>query len=137
MIITEKKLWSLSQFFFNLFFNPFTPSNFTKKCVLKLTESFFWPLCGHKELKLTKKPFTGHTVCGLLIQMQNITFWSSGMHRKQNYGCFRGDWIREMYGHLSGKFVCIPEKKIFFLTSNVEQFPTHRIWPHVFHASHI
>ena len=39
----------------------------------------------YKELKLTTKLFAGRTVCGLLIQMQNIHLWSSGMHRKQNF----------------------------------------------------
>ena len=39
----------------------------------------------YKELKLTTKLFAGRTLCGLLIQMQNISLRSSGMHRKQNF----------------------------------------------------
>ena len=47
---------------------------------------FEWPLPYYKELKLTRKPFTGHTLHSLLIQMQiNISLGSSGMRRKQNY----------------------------------------------------
>ena len=45
----------------------------------------FWSLSCYKELKLTTKPFTGCTVRSLLIQMQNISLWSLGMHRKQNF----------------------------------------------------
>ena len=39
----------------------------------------------YKELKHTKKLFTGHALGSLLIQMQNISFRSSGMCRKQNF----------------------------------------------------
>ena len=53
------------------------------------TRAVFWSLSCYKELKLTIKPFTGHTLHSLLIQMQNISLWSSGMHRKQNF------WHRE------------------------------------------
>ena len=47
----------------------------------------FRSLSCYKELKLTIKlhVFTGHTVQGLLIQMQNISLQSSGMCRKQNF----------------------------------------------------
>ena len=45
----------------------------------------FWSLSCYKEVKLTTKPFTGHTLYGLLIQMQNISLCSLGMHRKQNF----------------------------------------------------
>ena len=55
----------------NLLINPFAPGNFAEKGVLKLVE-WFSSLSGYKELKLTTKLFTGHTLCGLLIQMQNI-----------------------------------------------------------------
>ena len=44
----------------------------------------FWSLSCYKELKLTTNRFTGGTLRGLLIQMQNISLRSSGMHRKQN-----------------------------------------------------
>ena len=53
------------------------------------TRAVFWSLSCYKELKLTIKPFTGHTLHSLLIQMQNISLWSSGMHRKQNFGTGR------------------------------------------------
>ena len=45
----------------------------------------FWSLSCYKELKLTTNPFTGRTLHGLLIQMQNISLRSSGMRRKQNF----------------------------------------------------
>ena len=45
----------------------------------------FWSLSCYKELKLTTNPFTGRTLHGLLIQMQNIGLRSSGMRRKQNF----------------------------------------------------
>ena len=38
-----------------------------------------------KELNFTINPFTGHTLRGLLIQVQNISLGSSGMGRKQNF----------------------------------------------------
>ena len=41
-------------------------------------------MCGKKELEHNTKPFTGRTLRGLLIQLQNISFRSSGMRRKQN-----------------------------------------------------
>ena len=45
----------------------------------------FWSLSSYKELKLITNRFTGRTLHGLLIQMQNISLRSSGMHRKQNF----------------------------------------------------
>ena len=45
-----------------------------------------WSLPAYKTPKLTTKLFTGHTLGGLLIQMQTITFQSSDMRRKQNSG---------------------------------------------------
>ena len=45
----------------------------------------FWSLSCYKELKLTTNWFTGRTLRGLLIQMQNISLRSSGMRRKQNF----------------------------------------------------
>ena len=47
-----------------------------------------WSLSGYKELKLTTNRFTGRTLRGLLIQMQNISLRSSGMRRKQNFEDF-------------------------------------------------
>ena len=45
----------------------------------------FWSLSCYKGLKLTTNRFTGRTLGGLLIQMQNISLRSSGMRRKQNF----------------------------------------------------
>ena len=57
-----------------------------KRCFkCKASQAIFWPLPSYKELKLTTKPFTGCTLSGLLIPMQNISFQSSGMCRKQNF----------------------------------------------------
>ena len=45
----------------------------------------FWALSCYKELKLTTKLITGRTLCSLLIQMQHVSLWGSGMRRKQNF----------------------------------------------------
>ena len=50
----------------------------------------FWSLSCYKELKLTTNLFTGRTLHGLLIQMQNISLRSSGMCRKQNFNIVFG-----------------------------------------------
>ena len=47
--------------------------------VLKLVELFSHHCLAKKELNLTTKPFIGRTLCGLLIQMENISLRSSGM----------------------------------------------------------
>ena len=59
----------------------YASENFAKKCFLKLVKRTL--LC-YKDLKLSIKLFTGRTLRGLLIQMQNISLRSSGMRRKQN-----------------------------------------------------
>ena len=60
--------------------------NFAKRCFkCKASQAVFWPLPSYKELKLTTKPFTGCTLSGLLIPMQNISFQRSGMRRKHNF----------------------------------------------------
>ena len=69
-------------------FNPFAPGDFAEKRVLKLVE-WFSGHCRAKGLKLTTNRFTGRTLRGLLIQMQNISLRSSGMRRKQNFDTFR------------------------------------------------
>ena len=57
-----------------------------KRCLkCKASRAVFWSLPSYKELKLTTKPLTGCTLGGLLIPMQNISFQSSGMRRKQNF----------------------------------------------------
>ena len=50
--------------------NPFAPGNFAKKRVLKLVVCFFWS-SSCKKLKRTTKRFTGRTLVGVLIQVQN------------------------------------------------------------------
>ena len=85
----EKSIIDMDFFFFSLVpvfkndINPFAPGVFAEKRVLKLVEWF----PGHcfKELKLTTNRFTGCTLHGLLMQMQNISLRSSGMCRKQNF----------------------------------------------------
>ena len=67
---------------YSILFNPFAPGDFAEERILKLVE---WSLSCYKELKLTTNRFTGHTLRGLLIQMQNISLRSSGMRRKQNF----------------------------------------------------
>ena len=57
------------------------PNNFDWDCSWVI----FWSLSWYKELKHTKTLFTGHALGSLLIQMQNISFRSSGMCRKQNF----------------------------------------------------
>ena len=65
--------------------NPFALGDLAEKRVLKLVEWFSGPAVLYKELQLTTKLFTGRTLHGLLIQMQNISLGSSGMRRKQNF----------------------------------------------------
>ena len=58
---------------------------FCQKTRFEASRVVFWSLSCYKELKLTTNRFTGHTLGGLLIQMQNISLRSSGMRRKQNF----------------------------------------------------
>ena len=72
----------------------------------------FWSLSCYKELKLTTNRFTGRTLHGLLIQMQNISLRSSGLRRKQNYYfslsllpsffAFLASFFFSLAGHLVG-----------------------------------
>ena len=55
-----------------------SPKNLTH---LPLDEWFSCNWC----VNLTIKPFAGRTLCSLLIQMQNISLWSSGIRRKLNF----------------------------------------------------
>lgn len=41
---------------------PFSPVHFAEKHVT--IQEVFWSLSGYRELKLSKKPFTGHTLQG-------------------------------------------------------------------------
>ena len=67
--------------------NPFAPGDFFKTR-FEASRVVFWSLSCYKELKLTTNRFTGRTLHGLLIQMQNISLRSSGMRRKQNFDSF-------------------------------------------------
>ena len=67
-----------------------SPLEILPKNMFEASRAVFWSLSCYKELKLTIKPFAGHTLCGLLIQMQNISLRSSGMGRKQNFAKFFG-----------------------------------------------
>ena len=58
---------------------------FCRKTRIVASRAVLWSLSCYKELNLTTKPFTGRTLCGLPIHMQNIGLQSSGMRRKQNY----------------------------------------------------
>ena len=71
----------LDQLFFSLL--TYLPLGILpKKRVLKPVGCFFWSSCC-KKLKRTTKLFTGRTLLGLLIQVQNISLGSPGMRRKQ------------------------------------------------------
>ena len=50
-----------------------SPLEILLKNMFEASRAVFLSLPCYKELKLTIKPFTGHTLCGLLIQMQNIS----------------------------------------------------------------
>ena len=61
-------------------FKSFTLANFAQTR-FEPSWAIFWSLSGYKVLKRTTKPFNGQTLCGLLMQMQNISFLSLGIHR--------------------------------------------------------
>ena len=65
--------------------NPFASWRFCRKTRFEAIRVVFWSLSCYKELKRTTNRFTGRTLRGLLIQMQNISLRSSGMCRKQNF----------------------------------------------------
>ena len=64
---------------------PIRSWRFCRKTCFEAIRVVFWSLSCYKELKLTTNRFTGRTLRGLLIQMQNISLRSSGMRRKQNF----------------------------------------------------
>ena len=66
------------------FINP-SLGNFAQKMRFEPSRAVFWSLSCYKKPKLTIKPFTGCTLHGLLIQMQNISLQILGMRRKQNF----------------------------------------------------
>ena len=50
-----------------------------------ISDYMFTSIKSYKELNLSTNRFTGRTLRGLLIQMQNISLRSSSMRRKQNF----------------------------------------------------
>ena len=59
----------------------------------------FWSLLCYKELKVTINPVTECTLCGLLIQIQNISLRSLGICRKQNFEItfgFKSDTVHSL-----------------------------------------
>ena len=58
-----------------------SPLEILPKTHFEPSQAVFWSLSCCKELNLTIKPLTGHTLRGLLIQVQNISVGSSGMRR--------------------------------------------------------
>ena len=84
---------------------------FCRKARFEASQVVFWSLWCYKELKLTTNRFTGRTLHGLLIQMQNISLRSSGMRRKQNFeiltsplffSLFLPHFLFSFAGHLVG-----------------------------------
>ena len=59
--------------------------DFAEKTRFEASRAVLWSLSCYKELKLTTKLITGCTIRGLLIQMQDVSVWSSGMGGKQNF----------------------------------------------------
>ena len=65
-----------------IIFSPICPWKFCRKTRFESSQTVFCSLLCFKMLKLTLKPFTGHTLRGLLIQMQNISLQSSACAEK-------------------------------------------------------
>ena len=56
-----------------------------------------WSLSCYKELKLTTKPFTGRTLCSLLIQMQKLAKFrhaQKATFQDSFYVRLRGEWVK-------------------------------------------
>ena len=86
LIYAEKWIFLKRAWYFNCLTSvPFAPVDIAENRVLKLVERFSGHCRANQVLKLTTKPFTGRTLRGVLIQMQNISLRSSGMRRKQNF----------------------------------------------------
>ena len=73
---------------------------FCQKTRFEASRVVFWSLSCSKELN----PFTGCTLHGLLIQMQNISLRSSDMRRKQNFPSFFA--CRHLAGFILVERVC-------------------------------
>ena len=80
----------------------------------------FWSLSFYKEPKLTIKPFIGCTLGCLLSQKQNISLWSSGMHRKQNFDFyFSLSLLPSFVAFLASFFPCAVHLVGFILVGKV------------------
>ena len=64
---------------------PIRSWRFCRKMRFEASQVVFWSLSCYKELKLTTNRFTGGTLRGLVIQVQNISLRSSGMYSKENF----------------------------------------------------
>ena len=60
----------------------------------------FWSLSCYKELNLTTNRFTGRALGGLLIQMQNISYFSLSLI--PSFFAFLGSFLFSLAGHLVG-----------------------------------
>ena len=81
----RSSVWKFKQVKLCLFDLNLVTRFFCWKTRFEASQVVFWSLSCYKELKLTTNRFTGRTLRGLLIQMQNISLRSSGMRRKQNF----------------------------------------------------
>ena len=81
----RSSVWKFKQVKLCLFDLNLVTRFFCWKTRFEASQVVFWSLSCYKELKLTTNWFTGRTLRGLLIQMQNISLRSSGMRRKQNF----------------------------------------------------
>ena len=91
--VLEKSLKMVPIFVWNLDLSitlTHLPWRFCWKMHFEASRVVCWSLSCYKELKLTTNPFTGRTLHSLLIQMQNISFRSSSVHRKQNFNIVFG-----------------------------------------------
>ena len=91
--VLEKSLKMVPIFVWNLDLSitlTHLPWRFCWKMHFEAIRVVCWSLSCYKELKLTTNPFTGRTLHSLLIQMQNISFRSSSVHRKQNFNIVFG-----------------------------------------------
>ena len=75
----------------------------------------FGSLSCYKELKQTKTLLTCHALGNVLIEMQNISFWSSGMCRKQNFEIAVG--VNSDTADLTFSFSFLSSPPLFFCFS--------------------
>ena len=104
--------------------NPFGIRSwrFCRKRRFEDTRVVFWPLSCYKELKLTTNRFTGRTLHGLLIQMQNISLRSSAMRESKILG-FKSDTavLTFTFRFLSSSLFSLFVPHFFFLLLGIQQ----------------